>query len=73
MFIEYLVGFIVQITLPSETTINNVIIEFPSKENPHNVQELPIDPDKCTVWGRPWIGIITGPYFFKNKEGVALS
>lgn len=40
-----------------------------SKDNPHAVQELPMHPDKCTVWCGLWAGGIIGPYFFKNEEG----
>ena len=39
-----------------------------SKDNPHAVQELPMHPDKCTVWCGLWAGGIIDPYFFKNEE-----
>jgi len=37
------------------------------EEQPEEVQELPLHPDKTTVWCGLWAGRIMGPYFFKNR------
>lgn len=39
------------------------------EEQPEEVQELPLHPEKTTVWCGLWAGGIIGPYFFKNEEG----
>jgi len=38
-------------------------------EQPEEVQELPLHPDKTTVWCGLWAGGIIGPYFFKTEAG----
>lgn len=38
-------------------------------EQPGEIQELPMHPEKCTVWCGLWAGGIIGPYFFKNEAG----
>lgn len=38
-----------------------------AEEQPEENQELPLHPDKTTVWCGLWAGI--GPYFFKNEAG----
>lgn len=38
-------------------------------EQPEAVQELPLHPEKCTVWCGLWAGGVIGPYFFKNENG----
>lgn len=40
-----------------------------SDENPHQVLETPLHPEKCTVWCGLYAGGIIGPYFFKNDAG----
>lgn len=40
-----------------------------AEEQPQAVQELPLHPQKTTVWCGLWAGGIIGPYFFKNEEG----
>lgn len=42
-------------------------------EQPEAIQELPMQPEKCTVWCGLWAGGIIGPYFFKNAEGVRVT
>lgn len=42
-------------------------------EQPEAIQELPMHPDKCTVWCGLWTGGIIGPYFFKNANGVRVT
>lgn len=42
-------------------------------ENPHAIQELPLHPQKVTVWCAIWAGGIIGPYFFENCEGAAVT
>ena len=39
------------------------------EEQPEQVQELPLHPEKTTVWCGLWAGGIIGPYFFKNDDG----
>lgn len=41
-------------------------------ENPHAIQELPMHPEKVTVWCAMWAGKIIGPYFFENDEGASM-
>ena len=36
------------------------------EEQPEEIQELPLHPEKTTVWCGLWPGGIIGPYFFKN-------
>lgn len=38
-------------------------------EQPEEVQELPLNPEKTTVWCGLWAGGIIGPYFFKTEAG----
>uniref|UniRef100_A0A1L8EI80 Putative transposable element n=3 Tax=Haematobia irritans TaxID=7368 RepID=A0A1L8EI80_HAEIR len=40
-----------------------------SEEQPEAVQELPMHPEKCTVWCGLYAGGIIGPYFFKDAVG----
>ncbi|XP_074036992.1 uncharacterized protein isoform X2 [Leptinotarsa decemlineata] len=40
-----------------------------SEEQPEAVQELPMHPEKCTVWCGLYTGGIIGPYFFKDAVG----
>lgn len=42
-------------------------------KNPHVFQELPLYPQKVTVWYAIWAGGITGPYFFENNKGATLT
>ncbi|GFV60438.1 transposable element Tc3 transposase [Trichonephila clavipes] len=37
--------------------------------NPQVYVEIPLYPEKLTVWCTLWAGGIIGPYFFKNDEG----
>lgn len=39
------------------------------EEQPEEIQELPLYPEKTTVWCGLWAGGIIGPYFFKNDAG----
>lgn len=39
------------------------------EEQPEEIQELPLHPEKTTVWCGLWAGGIIGPYFFKNEAG----
>ncbi|KAL4152933.1 hypothetical protein QTP88_000766 [Uroleucon formosanum] len=39
------------------------------EEQPEEIQELPLHPEKTTVWYGLWAGGIIGPYFFKNEAG----
>lgn len=36
-------------------------------EQPEEVQELPLHPEKCTVWCGLWAGGLIGPYFSKMR------
>lgn len=38
-------------------------------EQPEEVQELPLNPEKTTIWCGLWAGEIIGPYFFKIEAG----
>ncbi|GFX41867.1 putative transposable element [Trichonephila clavipes] len=40
-----------------------------SETNPQVYVEIPLHPEKLTVWCALWAGGIIGPYFFKNDEG----
>ncbi|CAH2098403.1 unnamed protein product [Euphydryas editha] len=40
------------------------------KEQPEEIQELSLYPEKTTVWCGLWAGGIIGPYFFKNDAGA---
>lgn len=40
-----------------------------AEDQPEEIQELPLHPDKTTVWCGLWAGGIIGPYFFKNEAG----
>ncbi|GFT10062.1 transposable element Tc3 transposase [Trichonephila clavipes] len=40
-----------------------------SEANPQVYDEIPLHPEKLTVWCALWAGGIIGPYFFKNDEG----
>lgn len=40
-----------------------------SENNPKMIQQLPLHPEKCTVWCGLYAGGIIGPYFFKNEAG----
>ncbi|GFW99420.1 putative DD41D transposase [Trichonephila clavipes] len=39
-----------------------------SETNPKVYVEIPLHPEKLTVWCALWAGGIIGPYFFKNDE-----
>ncbi|VVC43567.1 Hypothetical protein CINCED_3A023722 [Cinara cedri] len=39
------------------------------EEQPEEIRELPLHPDKTTVWCGLWAGGIIGPRFFKNESG----
>ncbi|KAK9875514.1 hypothetical protein WA026_007905 [Henosepilachna vigintioctopunctata] len=40
-----------------------------SDEQPHAIQELPMHPEKMSVWCGLWAGGIIGPFFFKDDRG----
>ncbi|CAF4520213.1 unnamed protein product, partial [Didymodactylos carnosus] len=40
-----------------------------SESNPQKIQQLPMHPEKLTVWCGLWSGGIIGPFFFKNDAG----
>ncbi|QQP37612.1 Putative DD41D transposase, partial [Caligus rogercresseyi] len=40
-----------------------------SDEQPHAINELPMHPEKTTVWCGLWAGGIIGPFFFKDDRG----
>ena len=39
-----------------------------ANEQPGQIQELPLHPEKTTVWCGLWAGGIIGPFFFKNDQ-----
>lgn len=39
-------------------------------ENPHQVAQTPLHPQKVNVWCGLWAGGIIGPYFFENDRGA---
>jgi len=39
------------------------------EEQAAKLQELPMRPEKCSVWCGLWDSGIIGPYFFKGNEG----
>lgn len=42
-------------------------------EQPEEYQQLPLHPEKTTVWCALWAGGIIGPYFFKNEANRAVT
>lgn len=42
-------------------------------ENPRALQELPMHPQRCTVWCGFWAGGVIGPFFFENAAGTAVT
>lgn len=42
-------------------------------ENPRELVEVSMHPQRCTVWCALWAGGIIGPYFFENDAGRAVS
>ena len=43
------------------------------ESNPQQIQQLPIYPEKLTVWCGLWSGGIIGPFFFKNDAKAAVT
>lgn len=41
--------------------------------NPQQIQQLPMHPEKLTVWCGLWSGGIIGPFFFKNDAEVTVT
>ena len=41
--------------------------------NPQQIQQLPMHPEKLTVWCGLWSGGIIGPFFFKNGAGATVT
>jgi hypothetical protein len=46
--------------------VNKQNCRFWSEYQPEALQELPMHPEKVTVWCGLWAGGIIGPYFFKD-------
>lgn len=44
-----------------------------SENNPHEVHQVAMHPQKVTVWCGFWAGGIIGPYFFENEAGAAIT
>ena len=42
-------------------------------ENPHAYIEKPMHPKRVTVWCGFWSRDITGPFFFENEQGKAVT
>ena len=42
-------------------------------ENPREIQERPLHPQRVTVWCGLWFGGLIGPYFFENEDGNAVT
>jgi len=42
-------------------------------ENPREFQEKPMHPQRVTVWCFLWAEGVTGPYFFENEDGKAIT
>ncbi|GFV43860.1 transposable element Tc3 transposase [Trichonephila clavipes] len=51
------------------TSVNTQNCRIWSEANPQVYVEIPLHPEKLTVWCALWAGGIIGPYFFKNDEG----
>ncbi|CAF1523416.1 unnamed protein product [Didymodactylos carnosus] len=43
------------------------------ESNPQQIQQLPIHPEKLTVWCGLWSGGIIGPFFFKNDARATVT
>ena len=43
------------------------------ESNPQQMQQLPMHPEKLTVWCGLWSGGIIGPFFFKNDGGATVT
>ena len=46
--------------------VNKQNCRFWSKDQPEELQKLPMPAEKVTVWCGLWAGGIIGPYFFKD-------
>jgi hypothetical protein len=42
-------------------------------ENPRVIHEKPLHAQRATVWCGFWAGGVTGPYFFENEAGNAVT
>lgn len=42
-------------------------------ENPKNIQEKQMHPDRCTIWCGFWAGGVIGLYFIKDEKSCALT
>lgn len=42
-------------------------------ENPHSIVEVPLHPQKVTVWCALWSGGVIGPYFFEDDQGATVT
>ncbi|GFX84529.1 uncharacterized protein TNCV_560441 [Trichonephila clavipes] len=49
--------------------VNKQNSRISSEANPQVYVEIPLHPEKLTVWCALWAGGIIGPHFFKNDEG----
>ena len=49
------------------------IAEFGVKAIHSKIQQLPMHPEKLTVWCGLWSGGIIGPFFFKNGAGAIVT
>ena len=43
------------------------------ENNPQQIQQLPMHPEKLTVWCGLWSAGIIGPFFFKNDAGATVT
>ena len=61
--------FSTKILFIDDSNVNKQNCRIWAEEQLEEVQELPLYPEKTTVWCGLWAGGIIGPYFFKNDDG----
>ena len=53
--------------------VNKQNCRFWSKENPRIIHELPLHPEKVTMWSAICLTEIIGPYFFEDENDITIA
>lgn len=53
--------------------VNKQNCRYWCENNPQVLHEMPLHPEKLTVWCGLWHGGVIGPYFFRDEEGRAVT